>query len=124
MGPEETRYRSRLEKRGVREFHVFPGSGSHTDEELYAELNRVEDQAEEFHSLPVEEQMRREIAQVYENLSRAIQECQRDTGETTQGLDDQVRLNRIFGELDMSLLTLGNWLDTDTKTKIKKRVRK
>lgn len=127
VGIEQERLKKRLfedPSRKLLNFGITPGDNPFTAEELCGEINKAMDQVEDFRSLPVEEQMRRQMADVYERLSRAIQLCKFSARDWDKPVEDaRGRLSDIFGELDMSLLTLGNWIDHKERLKIKARAR-
>lgn len=115
MGPEQERLGNRLfgdpEQRAVN-FSITLGDNPGTPEDICAEVNRAMDQLDAFRALPVEEQMRAQMTDVYGRLCRAIQHCKFTGQQLVEPVDDaRERLSAIFGELDISLLTLGNWID-------------
>lgn len=129
MGLEQERLRKRLFENPDRElvnFGISVGEGRPTAEQLASEINRAMDEVEALEALPVEEQMRHDITRVYEDLSIAIKDCQYELSEELMRLagpmsEDRKRISRIFGRLDMALLTLGNWIDHSERRAVKQR---
>lgn len=96
-------------------FSWAEGAEALSPEERAKAMNEWLDASDEWRSLPVEEQMRRQIKQVYDDLKKIIPLTQTDirawvAAGHPEMTDDQRKLNRIFGVLDMSICTLGNWV--------------
>lgn len=73
------------------------------------------DASDEWSALTDEQKMRRQIKQVYDDLKKIIPLTQTDIKAWIEAghpemTDDQRKLNRIFGVLDMAICTLGNWV--------------
>lgn len=93
-------------------FTPGPGWSALSREERCKVMNDWLDVSEMWSKMTREEQMQRQIEQVYYDLKKAIKLTKTDV--STLGMEDpetdRRKLRELFGILDMSLLTLGNWV--------------
>jgi hypothetical protein len=70
-------------------------------------------------ALSTEDKMREQIKQSYESLSNVIDLCKTDL-RSTLNHESISRRSKVFGGIEQAMLLLGNWIDNDTKTAIRK----
>lgn len=110
---------------GMKNFHVSWGPEAHKlnkEEMAKAVLDMIEE-TKKWNALSTEEKMRRQIKEVYEDLEEAIKLTQTDFKEPFEMSEDRKKLSELFCILDMSLLTLGNWVSNEDRIKIRNKLK-
>ena len=108
-------------------FHVSWGPEAYklTEEERAGYMLELLEDIKKWNTLSDEEKMREQITQVYGELKEAIKLTQYDMKEFVKDerifemTDDRRRIHKLFGYLDMALLTLGNWVTNEDRKKFR-----
>lgn len=108
-----------VENRGLRNMHVTwgPEAGELTPDERADHILELMKETDRWDALPTEEQMRIQIRQSYQYLSDVIDLCKSHASEISE---DSLRRAKIHGGIEQAMLFLGNWIDQETKTVIRK----
>lgn len=108
-----------VQNRGLRNMHVTwgPEANELTPDERASQILAVMEESERWDSLPDEEKMRIQIRQSYEDLSNVIDLCKSHASDISE---DSLRRAKIHGGIEQAMLLLGNWIDQETLTSIRK----
>lgn len=127
MGPNEKKLHEVLKRHfdaGMQNIHFdwADGASERSREERCAAVVSALEEVDRWNSLSVEEQMRIQIRQVYEELDQIKGLCRFNVRDWDKPVEDaRKKLSKIFGIVDMAMLTLGNWIDPKEKAAIRQR---